>query len=219
MGGVVIFNLFVLLSLASSSVFAKDSPIFPEAWYQVQSSLGPVKVSAPQSRTTAASPDAESLPLLISIKKFFVIKTDEGFRVRFEPVCEKNSKVEVEDLTKTGGGVVQEKLYTFCESTLRGAVVQVILSGMVYDTQRAAFADETPAKTRQFFSHLHLSSKEIIFGPGDFNLGYSRDLPLNHWVAELSTDSSGGGRVLDLTNPETVTREGFVAAVRYGDGR
>lgn len=219
MGGVVILNLFVFFSLVSSVGFAKNSPIFPETWYQVQSSLGPVQVLAPQRRSLSANPEGESLRLMISIKKFFVIKTDEGFRVRFEPVCEKNSKVEVEDLTKTGGGVVQEKLYTFCESTLRGATVQVILSGMVYDTHRAAFADENPAKTRQFFSHLHLSSKEIIFGPGDFNLGYSRDLPLNHWVAELSTDSSGGGRVLDLTNPETVTREGFVAAVRYGDGR
>jgi hypothetical protein len=75
------------------------------------------------------------------------------------------------------------------------------------------FADEETAKTRHFFTHLQMHSKgPIVFGQGDFNLGYTRDWPVQDWVAELSTDAAGGGGV----SPSNVTREGFVAAVRYG---
>ncbi|MCB0407387.1 MAG: hypothetical protein KDD34_04225, partial [Bdellovibrionales bacterium] len=157
---------------------------------------------------------SEVLPVRVKIKKFFIIKTDQGFNVRYEPVCEENSQVTVEDLTH-GGGLVQEQVLMSCMSDIRGESVQVTVSGLSYDSVYASFSDEKPQLIRNFLSHLSLQSSTRIFGLGDFNLGSTSAMPFKNWVSELSTDNAGGKVNLQSLNGSTV-RQGFVASLRWG---
>lgn len=158
----------------------------------------------------------ENLQLRVSIKRFTVTRRDGSASVKWEPVCEENASIEVEDLT--GGGLITEKLMLACESTLKGRGVIVVVSGMVYESSWAGFSDEEPKRHRNFFSHLSLQSKDgtYIFGPGDFNLGYTRELPFRHWVSELSTDNPGGARLAAEDLQVGQTRQGFVTSIRFG---
>lgn len=150
----------------------------------------------------------EVLKLRVKMKKYTIVKTEEGPKIKFEDVCEKNVNIEVRDYTKGGGGLIQEETIMACGSTIKGKNVTVVLSGMIYDNNVADFSDETKDWTRNFFAHLQLSSSEIIFGLGDFNLDTTRDKKLSHLSASLSVDPQFGG--------ESKVREGFTTRVRYG---
>lgn len=162
----------------------------------------------------------ENLGLRVSIKRFTITRREGGASVKWEPVCEESTSIDVEDLT--GGGLISEKLMLACDSKLQGrGEVTVVVSGMVYESNWAGFSDEAPSRLRNFFSHLSLQSKDgsYLFGPGDFNLGYTRELPFRHWVSELSTDNPGGARLSAEGLELGQTRQGFVTSIRYGKER
>ncbi|MEO0336404.1 MAG: hypothetical protein AAF202_08415, partial [Pseudomonadota bacterium] len=161
------------------------APAIAEAWspsdfktYQLQSD-GQLQISSEFKGSDQSVRNViEDLDLRVSIKRFTVTRRDGGASVRWEPVCEESTTIEVEDLH--GGGLISEKLMLACESELKGrGRVIVVVSGMVYESTWAGFSDEEPTRLRNFFSHLSLQSKDgtYIFGPGDFNLGYTRQLP------------------------------------------
>lgn len=201
--------LFLAILFFPLGLQASEFPV-----YQITEGMRPIKTSMTKVPDYLQRFNSETLPVRTIIKKFYVTKTSDGARVRFEPVCEENSSIEVEDLTN-GGGIVQERLIVACQAMIKGNTVAVVVSGMVYDNMYGHFSDEGRTRARNFMSHLHLQTqdKPILYGLGDFNLGYTRDLPFRHWVSELSTDSAGG-RLASVIDGET--REGFVAAVRYG---
>ncbi len=147
----------------------------------------------------------EVMNLRIKISKYYITKTEQGPKVKFEPVCEINSQTKVKDLTQ--GGITTKETLGQCESKYREKPVLVNLTGMVYDNTVADFSDEDEAWTRNFFAHLSLSSSEIIFGLGDFNLDTSRDPNLKHLSSSLSVDPKAGGG--------DKVREGFTARIRY----
>lgn len=199
-------GLFALLLLFPVLLQAQSLP-----WYQVEQGT-PLRLSTPPIVFKSFS-SSEILKVRVMIKKLFVTKTPEGARVRFEPVCEENASIEVEDLTG-GRGIVQEKLIVACQAEIQGNTVAVAVSGMVYDNSNSHFSDEGRRLARNFMTHLslHTQDQPILYGLGDFNLGYTRDFPFRHWVSELSTDAAGG-KLASIS--ESTTREGFVAAVRY----
>jgi hypothetical protein len=133
MGGVVI-RIYLLVVFFISSVFEPATATaslpfeFTSQQYRIEGGLPPTPLRVSKKESHAGNTAKEILPLRVNIKKFFVTKTADGFRVRFEPVCEKDANVEVDDLT-SGGGFVQEKLFTYCESSARGYAVNVALSG------------------------------------------------------------------------------------------
>ena len=161
----------------------------------------PYKVS-PKYVEKAAK--VETLRVTVKMSKSIITKTPDGFKVKFEPLCEKWRDLDVKDLQ--GGGIISEEVLAVCTSTLKGKNMNVIVSGMVYDNIVADFSDETPDITRNFFNHLHLTG-EILTGRGDFNLDNTRELSSNHWAVHLSYDP--------IFYDADKTREGFVATVRF----
>jgi len=136
-----------------------------------------------------AANDTEQMYVRVNIKKFIIEKTESGPTIKFTPVCEKNVVLTVKDMT--GGGLISEDVIMSCESTYKSKKFDVILSGMIYDSEVADFTDEEVAWTRNFFAHLSLSG-EIITGLGDFNLDTTRDKNLQHLSAALSIDPGFG---------------------------
>lgn len=208
--GIFLGTLLLVLVLFPLGLRASEFPV-----YQITENMRPIKLSLKQVPEHLQVASQEVLPVRVILKKFYVTKTSEGASVRFEKVCEENSSIKVEDMTD-GGGLVQERLILACQAEVQGTSVAVVLSGMIYDTMYGHFSDEGRTRARNFFTHLQLQAQEgpILFGLGDFNLGYTRNFPFRHWVSELSTDAAGGRRTALVFNGRT--REGFVAAVRYG---
>ena len=199
------FFLTVIL-LFSFSTFAS------ETFYSITPGEYPVKLTGEfNASDIQVHSSSQAIRIRYKIKKFIVKKTDQGWGVSFEPVCEENSTLAIDDL-RNGGGIVVEKMIGRCTSTYKGEEVAVALSGMVYDNIMQDFQDESRIEFRNFFTHLQMVGTRTLFGVGDFNLGHTKALPFQSWVAELSTDQAGGG------NPSllNVKREGFVASVRFG---
>lgn len=182
--------------------------------YQVEQNLTPIKVGD-SARYKAMSDVIENLSMRIHLKRFTITKEDGQSKIKWEPICEIDSSVEVKDLR--GGGFITEQLYGTCDTQVNGYNVRVVVSGFVYESEWSGFSDEAPSQQRNFMTHLQLQSlgDPIIFGLGDFNLGYTKELPFKHWVSELSTDAAGG-RALLGADTLAKTRQGVVAAVRYG---
>lgn len=183
--------------------------------YLIQSGQSPVLVPSSQAEEGFGKDVkvCEDLRIRFKIKKAIVTKDDSGWKVRFEPICEKDSSIPVEDL-RDGGGVIVEKLIGKCMATYKGEEVTVAVSGMVYDNSMRDFSDESKNDFRNFFTHLQVFGTRTIFGIGDFNLGHTKALPFESWVSELSTAQGGGG------NPGgelLQTREDFVASIRFGE--
>lgn len=147
----------------------------------------------------------KTMDVRIKMTKYVITKTEQGPKVNFTPVCEVDVKVPIEDLTS--GGVISENNLGVCESTYKNKRVAVILSGMIYDSNGFDFSDESEGWMRNFFAHLSLSSSEIIFGLGDFNLDTTRDPDMTYLSSALSVDPQFGS-----SNNQ---REGFTARIRY----
>lgn len=143
--------------------------------------------------------------LRIKMTKYVITKTQQGPKVNFSPVCEIDVQIPIEDLTS--GGIISENTLGVCESKYNGKQVAVVVSGMVYDSTGFDFSDESDGWMRNFFAHLSLSSSEIIFGLGDFNLDTTRDSNFNYLSSALSVDPQLGATAQQ--------REGFTARIRY----
>lgn len=200
---------FILGTILFCAIQGQSSEL---PWFKVIESGQAQRLKvAPKNPGVTSSSGTVNVRVLL--KKFYITQTPEGARVRFETVCEEPASMEVKDLTG-GGGIIQERLIVACQSEIKGNSVAVVLSGMVYDNLYGHYSDESRSRARHFMTHLHLHTqdKPILYGLGDFNLGYTRNFPFEHWVAELSTDAAGGRVTIIEDSP---TREGFVAAVRY----
>lgn len=141
----------------------------------------------------------------IKMTKYVITKTEQGPKVKFTPVCEIDVLVPIEDLSS--GGLISENNMGACESEYNGKRVVVVVSGMIYDSEGYDFSDESKGWMRNFFAHLSLSSNEIIFGLGDFNLDSTRDPDMTYLSSALSVDPHLGST--------KQRREGFTARVRY----
>ena len=152
---------------------------------------------------------ASNVPLKLryKVKKFRIERTPSGPKISFEDVCEKDSSVEVRDMT--GGGLMQEEIFGNCPAKWMGKDVLVVLSGMVYDNIISDFSDEPREYKRNFFSHLSVEGTIGAFGLGDFNLDNTKTINFGHWVSDLSLDP----RYSSLSPLQA--REGFTASLRY----
>ncbi len=160
--------------------------------------LGAVKVASFTGRE-------KMMDVRIKMSKYVITKTETGPKVNFTPVCEIDVQVPIEDLSS--GGLISENTLGVCESTYKTKKVAVIVSGMIYDSEGNDFSDESKGWMRNFFAHLSLSSSEIIFGLGDFNLDSTKDQNMSYLSSALSVDPQLGS-----TDKQ---REGFTARIRY----